>query len=51
MIKSLRCHFELNNLKNSSGNYIINKDYLGDIDIYLSPNNLWQHSDPSVDST
>lgn len=47
----IRCHFEQNNLKNNDGDYLIDEDELGTIDIYLSPNNTWQHSDPDVDPT
>ena len=51
IIDELRCHYELNNLKDSNGDYLIDADELGTIDIYLSPNNTWQHSDPDVDPT
>lgn len=51
IIDELRCHFELNNLKDENGNYLINAGDLGTIDIYLSPNNTWQHSDPDIDPT
>ena len=41
----------MNNLKNSNGDYKISQGDLGTIDIYMSPNNTWQHSDPDVDPT
>lgn len=51
IIDELRCHFELNNLRDEDGDYMVDEDDTGTIDIYLSPNNLWQFSDPEVDST
>ena len=44
VIDEIRCHFELNPLISSSQD-------AGDIDIYLSPNNMWRDADPDRDST
>ena len=49
IVDEIRCHFELNNLKKNNGDYMVDSDNLGTIDIYLSPNNTWQHSDPDID--
>ena len=51
IIDELRCHFELNNLRDEDGDYMVDEDDTGTIDIYLSPNNLWQFSDPEADPT
>ena len=50
ILDEIRCHYELNNLKNASGNYLVGQSYTGDIDIYVSPNNTWQNVNPEVDS-
>lgn len=36
MLEQIRLHFELNPLTN----------YNGEIDVYVSPNNLWKTTDP-----
>lgn len=44
MLDSVKCHFELNTIINSSQD-------AGDIDIYMSPNNQWRNVDPETNST
>ena len=44
MLDEVRCHFELNPMLSSSQN-------AWDIDIYVSPNNMWKNVDPTYDST
>lgn len=51
IIDELRCHYEFNNLKDSQGDYLLSVADLGEIDVYLSPNNLRQHADPEIDPT
>lgn len=51
IIDEIRCHFEMNNLKDDDWDYLINGGDLGTIDVYLSPNNTRQYSDPTMDDT
>lgn len=44
MLDEVRCHYELNNIDDA-------EDNPWEIDIYVSPNNLWRNADPEADST
>lgn len=51
LLDEVRCHYEFNNLKDNEWDYLINNGVLGEIDIYVSPNNTRQYSDPDIDDT